>query len=309
MKKKATKALRLALFALLGVASIAADCEGNITADPTFRDWCGNSLCAWSTVYGNIQRVPTWNENDFGVSFLDAAGDGSHPAGTQIMQVTEEQQAPCILFTSLGDIAPDAQMSVSVDFDNDGTIDYTAPLGTANWKEVQTEITAPPSYHGITFYVTKSGTGTAVLAEMRIQSTTGCTAPAPKLQNLSLGAVCSSSNECASGLVCFAASDGGVQSECSQCAGTSCAGELACEQYDVFLPFQCGPGRGLGLSGAPCVSNGDCQSGSCEGAKPAPLILGDAGPCDLNALPSPDVADGGSNNNCTWYGALGGTCR
>jgi len=289
----------VALVALFAGASLGDDCDGDIVQDPTFRDWCGASLCSWKTDFGQIARVPTWNAEDFGVSFLD---NGS--AGTEISQVTQENQATCILFTSVGNIDPTADMTVSVDFDNDGTIDYTAPLGTATWQTVQTEITAPPRYQGITFFVKKNGTGTAILAEMAIQSRSGCTAAAPPLENLHLGDPCSSSGECSQGLVCPEWVDGGAQF-CGQCDDqTPCPGGVACQQRSVFLPLQCGPGLGLGQGGAPCIANSDCASGTCDGATPVELLSGDAAtPCDLNAIGP------GDTTNCSWASALGGTCH
>jgi len=292
---------RIAVAAVVAFAcaSLGDDCEGDIVQDPTFRDWCGASLCSWKTEFGQIARVPTWNPDDLGVSFLD-----NSTTGTEISQVTEENQATCILFTSVGDIDPAADMTVSVDFNNDGSIDYTAPLGAATWKTVQTEITAPPRYQGITFYVKKNGTGTAVLAEMGIQSRSGCTAPPPKIGNLRLGETCSSTTECAPGLVCPGWVDGGVQL-CGQCTDQApCPNGATCSTRSVFLPLQCGPGLGLGASGAPCLANSDCASGACVGATPNELVLGDgATPCDLDTV-GPD-----SGSNCSWAEAFGGTCR
>jgi hypothetical protein len=292
----------LACVALLGIAMMGDDCQGDIVSDPAFRDWCGSSLCSWKTDYGQIQRVPTWIAEDFGVSFLDNAG--GNPPGTEISQVTQENSATCILFTSVGNIAPQANMVVKVDFDNDGTIDYTAPLGTASWTQVQTEITAPPGYDGITFYVAKEGTGTAVLAEMRIQSTSGCTAPvAPTEHPFLFGDSCATTTECATGLVCAPLGDAGAD-YCSQCsAEVPCPGGVACQQRSVFFPAQCAPGQGLGVTGAPCVANSDCQSGACENATAEPLLSGDAGTCDLNTIGPNDPS------NCSWFTVLGGTCQ
>jgi hypothetical protein len=300
MKTKYSR-LTLACVALFGFAMMGDDCQGDIVNDPAFRDWCGANLCAWQTDYGQIQRVPTWIAEDFGVSFLDNA-DG-RPPGTEISQVTQENGATCILFTSVGNIDPQANMVVKADFDNDGTIDYTAPLGAANWTQVQTEITAPAGYNGITFYVAKEGTGTAVLAEMRIQSTTGCTAPPPALNPLfSLGGSCAATSECKQGLVCALEGDAGT-GYCSQCSAESpCTAGVACAQRSVFLPFQCGPGDGLGASTAPCIADSDCQSGVCLNATPTPL-LADAGTCDLNTIAPSDPA------NCSWFSAIGGTCQ
>jgi len=287
--------------ALLGLTMLGDDCSGDdIVKDPTFRDWCGSSLCAWKTDYGAVARVPTWNANDFGVSFLDNGA-----VGTEISQATEEYQATCILFTSVGDIDPKADMTVSVDFNNDGTIESVQQLGAASWAKVQTEVTAPAAYEGITFYVKKSGTGAAVLAEMTITSTTGCTAAPPPVAPLKLGEACTSTSQCQTGLVCPEPMDGSFR-VCGQCSADvpcSADGGVACAQRSVFLPFQCGPGQGLGLSGAPCLANDDCASGACDGATPVGLVSTDAAPCDLNTL-GPD-----SGASCTWDLALGGTCR
>jgi len=297
--------IAVTVVALFAVASLGDDCEGDIVPDPTFRDWCGASLCSWTTDFGQIARVPTWDAEDFGVSFLD-----NGTMGTQVSQVTMENQATCILFTSVGDIAPDAQMTISVDFDNDGTIDHTAPLGSANWETVQTQITAPARYQGITFHLKKNGTGTAILAEMAIQSTTGCTAPPPPIQNLRLGEPCSSTAQCASGLVCPEWVDGGVQ-YCGQCTPQiPCDMSLPCQTRSVFLPFQCGPGLGQGAPGAPCLADDDCVSGACANATPVELVAADAAtPCDLNTLAVEDAGDAGDSSNCSWANALGGTCR
>jgi hypothetical protein len=199
----------------IGMASTGADCDGDVVQDPTFRDWCGSALCSWKTDYGEIQRAPTWNANDFGVSFLDG------PMGAEISQQTAEGDAQCLLFTSVGDIDPGAQMHLAVDFDNDGTIDVDAPLGTATWRRVQTEITAPANYQGITFYVRKIGKGTAILAEMRVTSSTGCMAPPPALTSLGAGDPCGGPETCASGLVCAEDPDAG-KPRCLPCDAETC---------------------------------------------------------------------------------------
>ena len=281
---------------ILALATLGADCEGNVVKDPTFRDWCGNALCSWHTDFGQIQAVPTWNADDLGVSFLDG------PQGTEISQVTDEDQATCLLFTSVGNIDASAQMTVSVDFDNDGTVDFSAPIGAARWKSVQMEITAPSAYQGITFYVKKAGTGTAVLAEMRITSSTGCSAPPPSLHDLRLGEACSGANQCAAGLVCGRGADGGPEL-CSQCSPQSpCPGGVPCQRASEFLPFQCAPGAALGQPGVPCLANGDCASGVCVGASFRGLES-DAASCGAVAALPGDAGD------CFVLSALGGACQ
>jgi hypothetical protein len=291
---------RMALLAASAIAfaTLGADCDGDVVQDPTFRDWCGASLCAWTLDSGQIQRVPTWNEDDFGVSFV--------ATGTEISQVTQENQATCLLFTTVADIDPSAQMSLLVDFNNDGTIDFQAPLGATQWHQVQTEITAPASYSGITFHLRKEGTGAAVLAELRVLSTTGCSAPA-SVAPLRLGESCTSSPDCMAGLVCT------DKHLCAQCDDqTPCPDGLTCETR-LFQASQCGPGLALGPPGAPCALPGDCISNACDEAAVTSLAavfaMTDAG-CPTSA-PSCDVdaALDGSAAACACFLNHGGTCR
>jgi hypothetical protein len=280
----------------LGFASLGDDCDGDIAQDPTFRDWCGDTLCSWTLVAGHIARAPTWNANDLGVSFVDQ--------GTEISQATTETSATCLLFTSVADIDPSAEMTLGVDFNSDGSIDYSAPLGATDWQSVQTEITAPAAYQGITFYLTKGGTGTAILAEMRIQSSSGCTAAPVTVKGLQFGEKCDpdGGDVCASGLTCFGVSGDALCSQCSD--NVTCANGAACSTRSVFFPSQCGPGQGLGDAGAPCLVGTDCTSGTCNGAAPVALAE-EAGTCDLDAALGGDA----DPSNCQWYAARGGTCR
>jgi hypothetical protein len=275
-------------------ATLGGDCDQDIARDPTFRDWCGDTLCAWTRDSGNIRAVPTWNENDLGVAFDDA---------TQISQATTESSARCLLFTTVADIDPSAEMMLSIDFNSDGSIEYTGPLGAVSWQKVQTEVVAPEAYQGITFAIRKDGTGTAILAEIRIQASSGCTAPALTIAagTLALGERCTSASDCKKGLTC--ATDTG-EPLCAQCSTEApCAGGAACLQRSVFLPLQCAPGQGLGVAGDPCLAGSDCASGECRGATAVPLAP-EAGTCDLEG--SIGVSDPA---NCNEYGARGGACR
>jgi hypothetical protein len=286
------------LVAAMAAGALGADCQGNVVNDPTFRDWCGGSLCSWTLDSGRIQRVPTWNREDFGVSLLDT--------GTQISQATQEHDASCLLFTTVADIDPSAQMSILVDFNNDGTIDFQGPLGATDWHQVQAEITAPKSYSGITFHLRKEGSGTAVLAEMRVVSTDGCAAPAAHAPFL-LGESCAATTDCAAGLVC---TTDGVCAQCSEIA--PCPDGVACEMR-AFRASQCGPGQRLGKSGDPCMLPEDCASGACDGSSVTSIaaVFGqtDAGcqtappQCDIDAS-----LDSGSSV-CACYLTHGGTCR
>jgi hypothetical protein len=295
--KGAPRRAPLGIVLVFGLAGLGDDCEPDVVQDPTFRDWCGATLCAWRLDSGEITPVPTWNTDDLGVSFVQTP--------TQISQATDESSAKCLLFTSVADIDPAAEMTLSVDFNSDGSIEYTGPLGATQWQKVQQEITAPAAYQGITFTLHKAGSGTAVLAEMRIQGASDCTAPAVTIDagTLVLGEKCADSSECAAGLTCT-----GVNNDllCSQCSATQpCAGDggVTCTARSVFLPSQCGPGQGLGKAGDPCLTGSDCASGDCNGGIPVSLFP-DAGDCEL------DGSFGDADpSNCQWYAARGGLCQ
>jgi hypothetical protein len=290
----------LLVVAAASLATLGADCEGNVVQDPTFRDWCGSSLCSWTLDSGRIQRVPTWNPDDFGVAFLDT--------GTQISQMTQEDQATCLLFKTVADIDPAAQMTLLVDFNNDGTIDFQGPLGATDWQQVQAEISAPPVYNGITFHLRKEGSGTAILAEMQVLSTTGCAPAAPlDLPPAPLGGRCARNADCTGGLVC---ATGG---QCAQCDDdTPCPDGLTCETA-VYQASLCGPGKAAGKTGDPCALPDDCASNVCEGASVSSVaaIFGDLDAGCPTAPPHCNTGvpiDSGAAI-CGCFLNHGGTCR
>jgi hypothetical protein len=298
MKRRSTSSRTAIAGAIaFAAAAVGADCEGSVIKDPTFRDWCGDSLCAWTRDAGSIARVPTWNESDFGVSFV--------ATGTQISQVTSESDAKCLVFTTVADIDPSADMHILVDFDNDGTTEFDAPLGATDWHKVETEITAPASYQGITFHLRKEGSGTAILAEMRVVSTTGCVAPAPVV-HAAFGEPCNGdgANGCADGLVCNG-------KYCGQCDENSpCPGGARCASQGIGV-LQCAPGQFMGQAGAPCLLPADCASGVCDGAS-VESVAAVFGQTDAGCVGRPfacdaPAADGGVTA-CTCYVQHGGTC-
>jgi hypothetical protein len=269
------------IFALgLSAATLVA-CD-DVISDPTFREWCGDTLCAWTLEEGHIERAPTWTEKDYGVSFTDTP--------TTISQ--DVTQSPtCLKFSTIADIDPAAQMTILLDFDRDGTIDATQPISSAQWTLVTNDVTAPAKYDGFTLYVKKEGTGKAVLAQLRVQSSTDCTSAAPVLTKLPIGDQCdpSASSSCETGICCNgycaeccsdadcrgasgsdagggdAASDGG-EIGAGACVSLQLKEQMAFGVSIDVAPKQCNPGDHHHAKGAPCVANDDCASGACDGA-------------------------------------------
>ncbi len=257
----------------LAAGALFLACD-DVVNDPTFRLWCGDALCSWQTDAGRIKRVPTWHEDDFGVSFEETP--------TRISQ--KLQRTPkCMLLTAVANVEPTAQMTVDLDFDGDGKADASYPLPQAAWRETKTLISAPDVYGPVaTITLHKRGTGTAILAELRVQARDSCDrSSVPAAKDLRVGLSCTAADQCGTGICCA-----GICAECcpapsgwgasvgnkaSPCESDRCAVRAdACSAANGFgtlgLPFQCDPGKGLGKPGAVCTQNEDCASKSCDGA-------------------------------------------
>jgi len=254
----------------VGLATVAIGCE-EVIDDPAFRLWCGDNLCSWHTDEGSIRRAPTWHENDYGVELLGAP--------TTLSQVATSVP-DCIEFSMMADVDASAQVTLGIDFNNDGAVDHEEPIPAVRWREVKSLVRAPGVYSGIRFLIRKKGAGHAVVALVRAQSSTLCTTPPLELHDLPLGSTCAPERngaDCRSGVCCaapvtFFGPRGGVCSEC--CTGADCTDHRACERRQklevssaVILPFQCNPGDGQRAAGAECLFNDDCVSGQCDTAK------------------------------------------
>lgn len=293
-------AARATFVVALGLGVIACD---DVIQDPTFRQWCGDTLCAWTLEAGHIRKAPTWTDKDYGVEFVDTP--------TRISQSVTDSPT-CLKFSTIGDLDLSAELTVEVDFDRDGTVDVTQAVPSAQWTEVETLVPAPKVYSGFTLTIDKKGNGRAVLAQMRVQSSTDCSGPGPALTKLPIGDRCSMTNpsaaQCETGICCV-----GVCSEC--CSDEDCRVKSAdggdagaagrCGTQPVAaplsgLPGQCGPGDHRHPSGAPCLVNDDCASGACDGA----IIHGVTGALEGDASPCDTLTTG-----CFPQAVAGGHCR
>jgi hypothetical protein len=307
---------------LLGIVVLAlaptlmAPSCNDVVTDPTFRLWCGDELCAWKTEKGSVRRAPTWHKKDYGVELVDTP--------TVISQSTD--RAPrCLEFTAVADVEPSAQVTVGLDFNRDGSVDFEQPIAQTGFREAKTQVTAPLFYDGVRFVVTKKGQGRAVLAEVRVETVEGCTAPPLALRDLPIGTPCSLQNggaECRSGICCdhlcseccFESSIGEtradgtfVKNEPRACAnGGACkrAGPGPSMRGFVYpaVPLQCDPGAKKKPAGAECLASDDCASGACEGAGSTAVDPSSKAPCDAH-FPDP------GGEGCVFTTTAGGRCR
>jgi hypothetical protein len=281
MNAKSRKNLPLGVLLAIAIAMSLTGCDDELVQDPTFRQWCGDTLCAWTLETGAIQRAPTWHHADYGVEFTGTP--------TRISQYSDKNPS-CLLFTAIADVDPRAQMTVELDFNSDGRVDYTWPIPSSKWHQVQTLVTAPRvqrnalfgAWDGFTIAIHKTGPGRAVLAQMRVQSAKECDATvAAKVDGIPLGKGCGPDAECAAGICCMPW-DGKLTSTkienlgyCAECcpAGAPCLGDdcnRACgagtvcrsqKPADFFFGLACRPP--LLKPGDPCDRSEECESQSC----------------------------------------------
>jgi hypothetical protein len=261
---------KLLVLPWLGLASVGSGCATSVSLDdPSFDLWCGEELCKWRTDEGRIERVGTWNRNDYGVSFTATP--------TQISQLRENAPLECMLIETVADVAASARVSIKVDFGDDGTPEFEQLVAEARWAKLRFEL-PPPNQSGrpVRFMLRKEGRGRAVLAHLRVSISPGC----PEAHARPDGASCISSSTCASGRC----SDG----LCARCTVGGCGEGISCEMDEQCASGHCLAGRcrSCGLHGScpafsACTLDSHCASGLCQKVL-APSRLD--GPLSLTAL-------------------------
>ena len=323
--------LLVLLLVTFACALVANGCGTPIVQDPNFHTWCGDQLCSWKLESGEIAKVPTWHKNDTGVELLDSH-DASHVTAISQRSSTTPR---CLEFSVIADVAAEAQVSISVDFGADGTVEYEQPIAALGFREQKTQVTAPLAYIGIKFTISKKGFGRAVLAQMDVQEKKDCVAAPVPLKPQALGTPCPlvrvgadsfgwDGAACISGICC----DG----HCAECCGNppdagggddvipvdGCKDRSTCGKLSLrvpastdpfadlsgirgILPNQCDPGHKKRAAGAECLLPDDCTSGACEGVSWTLVNKRvDGGVC---AQP-PEV-----DPACEVYAVHGGVCR
>jgi hypothetical protein len=261
--------MRKPIFVLVMIAAAGSqlgntDC-GQALRDPGFDLWCDGQLCAWSVERGEVAQVPTWIDGDSGVSLV-----GSDTAIEQLSPVTSHD-GTCLEFDLVTNIDDDAEVVLNVDLDGDGSIDTSQRLLTAAWKPQSFKLPITAPFDGVRFELVKSGTGTAVLAQIGATVVSDCGGlPTITGGGEPLGAQCGSDADCASAM-CRATNDpdaGGTAMLCVGCDGTTaCGAHMVCGLGEPLTPLHYLPTEcvfaGLSGLGESCSVDAQCVSGTC----------------------------------------------
>ncbi|MFO0728568.1 MAG: hypothetical protein U1E65_32630 [Myxococcota bacterium] len=259
MNARFEPARRVAL-SLLSLALLRGEsCGEGLVKNSAFALWCGDQLCDWQLEAGHIERSPTWDRREIGVALLDD--------GTALAQTSTESPV-CLSFDLLAD-TQDATVILEMDFESDGTIEYSQPITSTHFTPLKYKITPPSWYDRVTFRVRKQGAGRAVLGRVRVQADSDCATAPIQLPHRPIGAGCGADTECDSGH-CAGGTDQSL-GRCSACrADADCGGAQICAPgapTRYGRPFVCTATRSKGL-GAACQSDRECGGpGICCGGR------------------------------------------
>jgi hypothetical protein len=176
------------LAALAGLTLTFTGCP--LDDDPGFDDWCGEQLCHWTLLSGQIAKTPTWHEHDYGVELV----------GPQVTltQQPDISSVSCLEFKVIADIEPAASVFLELDFRADGTVDYRERLPSARWQPLSFLVAAPSWYDTVALTIRKESDGHAVLARLELGDGEGCTGAPITLDDRPAGAWCETADQCAS---------------------------------------------------------------------------------------------------------------
>lgn len=258
---------RLSLVTAVAATQLGATDCGTVLRDPGFDLWCGDELCTWKTVRGEVRRVPTWHEQDAGVELV-----GDDAAIAQLAPV-DSGDGSCIRFDLVANVEEGVEARLGVDVFGDGSIDLSERMPTSRWKPLSYKLRIAGRFSGIRFELSKRGTGRAVFAQIAAEIDRECDglpeiepAPAP------LGAPCAEHANCASamcGPVPDPAALFGSSLRCVGCTPATCGtGEVCGRGAPVSpvlgVPVTCVP-EGASELGEQCLVDTECASGVCTG--------------------------------------------
>jgi hypothetical protein len=162
------------LGALVSYGGACGDEDLELTDDPTLDLWCGSKLCeSWGSS-GAIRRVGTWHEADYAVELASK--------NASIWQHIErnDERFQCVDVTLFGDWTLDSKLVLELDWNDDGTADWSEPLSAQHWQRWTITPSAQAWFSRFKVTLRREGNASAVIAEVRVRRVDSCTTgPAP----------------------------------------------------------------------------------------------------------------------------------
>ena len=162
----------LVAFVLLTGAESSGGCGGSSRPPPlenwSFDRWTDTeTLTAWVTERGSVERLPTWHEADRGVSFV----------GDDVLLFQESMGvAACTRFEFVVFADPGVEARFRIDYTKDGTYDVDVPLpSNGDWTPVRQDVSVGNDRHIAARYeLVKSGEGRFYLGQARGRAARDC---------------------------------------------------------------------------------------------------------------------------------------
>jgi hypothetical protein len=266
LKTSTKRALRGLLCLAAAPMLMGSECEQPLVKDSGFDIWCGDALCDWQVEAGNVAKVPTWHERDYGVSLV------SDPTAiSQALPFTSDDLS-CIHFDLLANV--DDAATVQLDMQFDGAIVHMETIPSGAWTPLSYHQVTPSYFRSLRILIGKTGTGKAELAQIQASKASDCSG-SPPLGDLArpAGATCELPIQCA-GATCRPRAavatlfddDNGLQ-VCTACTtDADCGAGMVCGlgwSAEFIQPFPaCAPAAAAVL-GDRCLVDGECASGVC----------------------------------------------
>ena len=116
-----TIVIRAVSYIALGLALSA--CETDVVDDAGFQLWCGETLCVWTLEEGEMDKVSTWHDHDYGVELVGAP---------VLLSQDARASAQCVRLETVSDV--DASAVVTVEIDTDGDAESNRGPGASHGR-------------------------------------------------------------------------------------------------------------------------------------------------------------------------------
>jgi hypothetical protein len=221
------------------------------TLPPWTREDCEYGPCGFQTLTGSTARTTSWDESAYALSLTEP--------GTRLTRREAGSFASCIDIALVGEVEDSADLTLELDFNDDGSIEYSGELPASRWDRRHIQIHGPAGERVVRSYLEKKGTGRASLAVVESRAV-ACEGASPI--KLSDGSLCVEDANCSS--------DRCRDGRCLSCGPSGCGEGVACKADSECAGGACAAGvcracaaNGTCDPGAQCTLDTHCKSHSC----------------------------------------------